>query len=234
MKKIYIILSLTIIFLLCGTVYANNSQNIDAFFNNISITINGEKLIAKDVNNKEIEPFIYNGTTYLPVRAIANAFDKDVVWDAEQSTVILNSKKEIYLDSISIYNHTKPNGYGYYKSYGTAPSYSVDTKYGINHSLVFYQQGIDENWDLYECTQSVSYVLNKEYKFFKTTLFGDGHGGILKIYGDDNKLLYATPKIDKDSAKLDIVIDISNEEMLKLEFITDDGGIILNEARLTK
>ncbi len=233
MKK-YIILSLTIIVLLCGTAYAKNSQNIKAFFNNISIVINGEKLIAKDVNNKEVEPFIYNGTTYLPVRAIANAFDKDVIWDAEHSTVILNSKKEIYLDTLSIYNHTKPDGYGYYKSYGKAPSYSTNAQRGINHSLLFYQQGWDDDGDMCECTQSVSYKLNGDYNFFKTTILGEHKGGILKIYGDDDKLLYATPKINEDSTKLDVEINISNEKMLKLEFITDNGGIILNEARLTK
>ena len=56
------------------------------------IEIDGEEFIAKDVNGNVVEPFIYNGTTYLPVRAIATAFDKDVAWDESTYTVKLNSK----------------------------------------------------------------------------------------------------------------------------------------------
>lgn len=234
MRKRYIILSLTMILTICGTVYANSSENIEAFFNNICIKINGEKFEAKDVNGDMVEPFIYNGTTYLPVRAIANAFDKEVAWDAENSTVILNSKKETYLDTLNIHNRVKSGGYGYYKSYDKVPSYSTDKKYGINHSLYFFQQGVDENWHKFEVTQSVSYKLNEEYNFFATTLIGDGQGGILTIYGDNDKILYKTPIIDEDSSNLKIEIDVTNEKMLKLEFVTDNGGIILNEAKLTK
>lgn len=233
MRKSYTVLSFIMLLAICGTVYANNSKNVEALFNNICIKINGEKFEAKDVNGNIVEPFIYNGTTYLPVRAIANAFDKDVVWNAENSTVILNDKKETYLDTLSIYDHKKTGGYGYYKSYNTAPSYSTDKKYGINHSLCFFQQGVDENWHEFEVKQSVSYKLNKEYEFFVTTLIGDGQGGTLTIYGGNDNILYKTPIIDENSSNLKIEIDVANEKMLKLEFVTDDGGIILNEAKLT-
>ena len=44
-----------------------------------------------------VEPFIYNGTTYLPVRAVGDAIGKQVTWDGGSKTVYLgeapNSKK---------------------------------------------------------------------------------------------------------------------------------------------
>jgi len=70
----------------------NMYEKIDVLYNNIKIEIDGEEFIAKDVNGNVVEPFIYNGTTYLPVRAIATAFDKDVAWDESTYTVKLNSK----------------------------------------------------------------------------------------------------------------------------------------------
>lgn len=50
--------------------------SIPVSYNNIQIVVDGEKLETKK------EPFIYEGTTYLPVRAVAQATGKDVTWDS--------------------------------------------------------------------------------------------------------------------------------------------------------
>lgn len=68
-------------------------ESISVIYNDIKIEIDGESFIATNVNGEIVEPFIYEGTTYLPVRAIATAFDKDVAWDEETYTVSLTSKK---------------------------------------------------------------------------------------------------------------------------------------------
>ena len=47
----------------------------------------------KDVNGTIVYPLSYNGTTYLPVRAVSNLFDVDVKWNEETYSVELNSKK---------------------------------------------------------------------------------------------------------------------------------------------
>lgn len=70
----------------------NVIETIAVIYNDITIKIDGEELVATDVNGNVVEPFIYNGTTYLPVRAIATAFDKDVAWDEETYTVSLTTK----------------------------------------------------------------------------------------------------------------------------------------------
>ena len=70
----------------CGTVFAQTgSQKIDAVYNNIKIVVDGKEV------STSTEPFIYNGTTYLPVRAIGEALGKDVSWDAETNTVYIGS-----------------------------------------------------------------------------------------------------------------------------------------------
>ena len=42
-----------------------------------------------DSTGKKIEPFIYNGTTYLPIRAVGEALGKQVQWDQNTKTAFL-------------------------------------------------------------------------------------------------------------------------------------------------
>ena len=62
-------------------------------YNNIKVTLDGKAVNLVDSNGNPAEPFIIDGTTYLPVRALAGAFGLDVSWDAANSTVVLSSEK---------------------------------------------------------------------------------------------------------------------------------------------
>ena len=74
-----------------GFVYAaQNNDVVQRIFNNIKITLNGNEIIPKDVNGNSVEPFIIDGTTYLPVRAIGNALGLNVDWDSSTNTVVLS------------------------------------------------------------------------------------------------------------------------------------------------
>ncbi|MBQ8540614.1 MAG: RICIN domain-containing protein [Clostridia bacterium] len=59
----------------------------------INIFINGGKFTAKDANGNVVNPILQDGTTYLPVRAIGEAFDKEVAWDGTTKTVTLTTKQ---------------------------------------------------------------------------------------------------------------------------------------------
>ena len=61
-------------------------------YNNIKITLNGNEITPTDANGTYVEPFIIDGTTYLPVRAVANALDLGVEWNGETNTVMLSDK----------------------------------------------------------------------------------------------------------------------------------------------
>ncbi len=54
-----------------------------------NIIIDGESLLCYDANGTLVEPFVHEGTTYVPVRAIATAFDTTVSWDQATKTVHL-------------------------------------------------------------------------------------------------------------------------------------------------
>lgn len=67
-------------------------KQMTAEYNGIQIALDGVKIEPKDVAGNVVEPFIVDGTTYLPVRAIANALGLEVDWDQKTQTVILKSK----------------------------------------------------------------------------------------------------------------------------------------------
>lgn len=52
---------------------------------------NGDEFIARDANDKVVYPILHNGTTYLPVRAVAGIAGLKVDWDGETRTVLLTS-----------------------------------------------------------------------------------------------------------------------------------------------
>ena len=82
--------------LLCSSAAFAQSieKTITAVYNNIKIIVNGEEITPTDVNGNIVEPFIADGTTYLPVRALANALGQEVFWDGETNSVYIGEMPE--------------------------------------------------------------------------------------------------------------------------------------------
>jgi hypothetical protein len=72
-----------------GMVFAE-TQTIEAFYNNIKLSIDGKMVELKDTKGNLVEPFIFEGTTYLPVRAVAEALGMEVKYNETTSTVELS------------------------------------------------------------------------------------------------------------------------------------------------
>ena len=48
----------------------------------VKIKVNGEEFRPKDANGNDVMTFIYKGTTYAPLRALAEAYGLEVGYDA--------------------------------------------------------------------------------------------------------------------------------------------------------
>lgn len=68
---------------------ATGTKTIDVIYNNIKVYKDNVLCELKDANGTVIEPFIYNGTTYMPVRGTANLAGMDVEWDGATKSVYL-------------------------------------------------------------------------------------------------------------------------------------------------
>lgn len=88
-RTISFILALLIAVSASATVLAVSEKTKTATlsYNNIKVTLDGKAIDLRG----EKEPFIIDGTTYLPVRAIAEALGLDVSWDGNTNTVMLSS-----------------------------------------------------------------------------------------------------------------------------------------------
>ena len=91
-----------------ATVYAANlTKKIDVLYDDIKILSNNIEFMPVDEQGSQVEPFIYEGTTYLPVRAVSEALGKNVSWDSETKTVMVTDNEDIEYSKIAIRNFFK-------------------------------------------------------------------------------------------------------------------------------
>lgn len=95
-----LIVALCCVLLLSSAVYAaSRSKTITAYYSDIKLVVDGVTVTPRDANGSVVEPFVSDGTTYLPVRAIGEALGKTVSWDGKTRTVYIGNVpgEDIYL-----------------------------------------------------------------------------------------------------------------------------------------
>ena len=61
---------------------ANTYRKTITVTSGVNVEFNNEAIDMTDANGKAVEAFIYNGTTYVPIRAVSNAFGADIDYEA--------------------------------------------------------------------------------------------------------------------------------------------------------
>ena len=91
-KILAIVLTLaTVLALATTSIAASRQKTATLDYMGIKIVLDGVAVDPKDANGKTVEPFAIDGTTYLPIRAIASALGLEVQWDGKTNTVILTT-----------------------------------------------------------------------------------------------------------------------------------------------
>lgn len=220
--KGYVMGFLSASLLVTGIGYAANTTTLyDVLAEGVKIVVDGQKINPTDANGNTVEPIIYNGTTYLPVRAVANAIGKAVYWDGPNYTVYLGNMdgKLEYptimlkdMTSISDRFQTENNPMDNYgKMYGSA----LKTNSSYN-------------------SRTFEYLLNMKYSRLKGTIYvknGATHdGGEQIIITADGKQIYVSPIMEKTSRPVNIDIDVTGCNDIKIEFTTGSEFIRLADA----
>lgn len=122
MKRIVLVAIALVLLVALGitAIATNGSKTAELFYRDIKISLNGKEITPKDANGNIVEPFIIDGTTYLPVRAVAGALGLDVDWNGDTNTVILKEKG--YAET-SNYSRLNPAPVGIKQSF-TVSTYS--------------------------------------------------------------------------------------------------------------
>ncbi len=88
--KGYVIGVLTTTIVTGGVALAKSvTETIEVTYDNIKVYKDNVLCETKDSNGNTVEPFIYNGTTYMPVRGTAQLADMRVTWDGASKSVYL-------------------------------------------------------------------------------------------------------------------------------------------------
>ncbi len=203
--KGYIAGLLTAALLAGGAVFAANS---------VRIVIDNKELIPTDVNGNRVDPIIIDGTTYLPVRAVANAFGKAVYWDGPNSTVYLGDMDGA-LEYPTAYL-TDMRNIGDYV--GTLNGDMHKDNYGN-----YYTDGIAS-----DAPATFETLLNGKYSRFKGTIYVSEYYSVddamsITIEADGYRI-YTSPPMSKTSRPEYIDIDISGYNDFKIIFDGDYGG----------
>ncbi len=231
-----------------GMVFAKQiSETAELFYNNIKIYIDGGEIVPKDANGNTVEPFTMNGTTYLPVRAISNAFGKDVEWDGATQSVYIGKKDQTkpdnYLDRIQ---------YSDYKEGRDDSALDIINGEIVDYNNTSYKSGL--LFSLYDYTSvseqegaelTISYPLNSQYKkmlgkiilpkaYNLATRKNDhcfNSQTDVWFYGD-GKLLYKATGITS-SMPFTIELDLKGVNTLTIRLNDENNGANTNSVALT-
>jgi hypothetical protein len=179
----------------------------DVLVGGITIVIDGQELRPTDANGNPVDPMIYNGTTYLPVRAVSSALGKAVYWDGPTYTVYLGDMDgTLEYPTVMLKDMTNIGK-------ELASARKLVDNYGNSYGSAFYAS-------YYEAT--AEYLLNMKYSKFRGTLYipeGTASNGTSSLtITADGKQIYTSPILDKTSAPIQIDVNVTGCNDLKITF----------------
>ena len=133
------------LFVNCIPIFASTgTQNISVTYNNIKIVVDGNIVSTSN------EPFIYNGTTYLPVRVVAETLGEEVNWDGNTNTVYLGEMEQKNSQPVNekidekeieiLAEYTLPDGIGWYTRHFMVIKNNSNSTVDISTSSLAYSQ----------------------------------------------------------------------------------------------
>ena len=71
-------------------------ENITVTYNGIRVIADGKEIAPTDAYGNEVEPFIYNSTTYIPLRTVSEIVDGQIVWAQDEYTAYYFTRDYMY------------------------------------------------------------------------------------------------------------------------------------------
>lgn len=186
---------------------ANTTTLYNVLAQGVKIVVDGKELHPTDAGGNKVEPIIYNGTTYLPVRAVGNAVGKAVYWDGPNYTVYLGDMNgKLQYPTVRIENMTSIDD-------EANKSSKLTDNYGNRYS-----SAIDNDY----LNTNLEYLLNMKYSHFKGTLYvPEGQTSDRSVYLQiiaDGNIIYTSPEMTRASYPVDIDVNLRGYNDVKIQF----------------
>ena len=193
------------------------TKNINIAYDNIKLVIDGKEIIPKDPNGEVVEPFVYNGTTYLPLRACSDALTngtKSVTWDGNNSTIYIG--KDYSGKKVVPMSQLKADGY--------LGNFSKKTLYNRQNTIVS---------DSATCALSNEYYLDSKYITLNANFACYDEENInrkstvkfINPYNNEVIAEYTSHPYDKP---IDISVNISGLDRLQINIDGEASGCLYN------
>jgi len=228
MKKTSLIIVASVFILtvaISATAYAATSYTKTATltYSGISVVLDGKQLSLTDATGKTVEPFVIDGTTYLPVRAISQALDLDVQWNGDSNTVYLSTAPMEDSTSGKVVNMSTLEAYSGEGDFISAQSFmNRQEKYSPDNMLYAFAGESILGWTLKDVPTgySVTYLLNGDYTALKVNAASiDGQGSTTFIFqdGDTMKELKKVTLAPGDKP-VELTIDVTGLDKLRIYY----------------
>ena len=184
----------------------------------INLYLNDQKFAPKDANGNPVEPFVYNGTTYLPVRAISEALDIPVKWEGKTHSVYIGKhtgdEPNIWLSDMDYFSGSK----------NVTVQSSDKDNIGNDHYHCFIQtanNSIKRSYYLDGKYSNITGTLYQRYDKRSEKIWGTTPSQF-QIYGD-GELLYSYQFSSGDTGIKPIDFNVPLDGILKLEIYLYSG-----------
>lgn len=218
-----VVTCLLVVALLSVSVWAvtDTVKNLEAHYTGISLVVNGVQVTPKDANGKVVDPFIVDGTTYLPVRAVASALGEDVSWEGSTRTVYIGEipgQETNWMKKLPPYSLSSDGGF--------ICDGTDHTKYftvsGVKQTEgIYVDMGYNYSWGINHETVNVIWNTNSLYKTMKCTIgYSETRGGERNININvylDGEFYDAFPLVWSDPPKT-FSIDLDYCSNVRFEF----------------
>ncbi|CAG7651490.1 NPCBM/NEW2 domain-containing protein [Paenibacillus allorhizosphaerae] len=196
--------------LITGSVaYAANPTSIEVYFKDLKYKIDG-----LDKTPSEGQGFIYEGTTYVPLRFIGESLGKNVEWDGDTETIWVG-KREGRFTGLTSLKYARTDGEVWTdEKPGTIEIAGTKYKNGIRAMV--------KNSSSSDGKASIDYNLNGNYKRLTALVGMDDASrnvkalGIIKVIGDGKELKVISKLIGGDNP---INVDVDVTGVLKLQIV---------------
>ncbi|WP_159881545.1 stalk domain-containing protein [Paenibacillus puerhi] len=186
MKKTHVILLLFITAMLSlatGALAASNLTEIKAYLNSeIKFRLDGKPWRPVGDNGEEVLPITYNGTTYLPLRVVANAFDIPIAWESSTQTVSMreSSNLTLYSKEVKVDNWSE-------KFYDIADKKQlVFGNRQYDGAYAFTAENVGLGW--YEGSPYLKFNFGKPYNTLHLTLYSPSSMKVRVMNGSNQQL----------------------------------------------
>lgn len=188
----------------------------------ISIFIDDQKLNPTDANGNPVEVFAYNGTTYLPIRAISEALGQPVQWDGSTRSVYVgkhsSDKPAVWLSQMDYFTGSS--------RINTAAT-ERDNMGTTHYNCITYS--FDRTYLLSGQYSRMTGTLYQTYERRSDSIRYDGYG--VSIYGDGNLLYAYSPERGTQGMK-PVNFDVPLNGVLELKVVFESSANSYNTLSL--